>query len=283
MTEKTVLILGGSGYLGQHLARRISADYSFRVTLGDVVQPPGINPAYVYLDIFDKTILDAQISSHEIIVNCTGQITQPIHACMKINTEGMANILDAVHKHDRKLFQISTVAVYGTCDFADESSLINPESPYSASKAFAEFMLQKMPGLNYSILRLSNIYGENQTKGLFSYLFRSYFSDRELDFDNNGSLLRHYVHIDDCTESIFLTVKQNLSGIFNLPAPEQYTLLEIIGMIETIKSMKFNSHFEPRVPIENIQKISYQAFSQSCNFRPTQSVRSFITHYFPDI
>jgi nucleoside-diphosphate-sugar epimerase len=280
MIKRKILILGGSGYLGQNIARRFEAAGKYLVTIGDLKEPVIPGSTFIKVDVLNISTLDTIIHNQDIIINCTGQITDPIYECLRINTEGIGNITELISRYHKKLFHISTTSVYGTCQTVDEQSNPNPESPYSTCKVFAEFQVLKIQNIKPCILRLPNLYGENQTKGLFAYLHKSYLSDKKLQFNNDGSLRRNFLHIADCTEAILLSVEKELSGIFNVTAPDNYSLKEIIGMIEISKSMKFETVYAPAAPIENINNISFKAFTGLTGFVSNHSIRSFINNSF---
>lgn len=282
MTEKKILILGGAGYLGNAITRRFRENIHCKITVGDPAEPIRTGKeAFQKTDVLEKAGLDKIISQNDLIINCTGQITHPINACYRINTEGALNISEAVKRHNKRLLQISTVAVYGTSRYADEKSAVNPESPYSACKSFAEFIVRKTLEENSLILRLPNLYGDKPHKGLFPYLIRSYLSDRKLNFDNDGSLSRYFLHVRDCAEAVFLAVEHDLTGIYNVPAPEKYTLKEIIHQIESMMKVKFETIFRETAPIDNIDQLSFDAFREATGFNPEKRIRDYLTDSFP--
>jgi nucleoside-diphosphate-sugar epimerase len=280
MIKRKMLILGGSGYLGLNIARRFEAESRFDVTIGDIKEPAtqGIN--FCKTDVLNLSSLDTLIKNQDIIINCTGQVTEPIYECLRINTEGTENITAMVSRYFKKLVHISSTSIYGTCDTVDEQTGPNPESPYSTCKAFAEFQVMKVKDTQPCILRLPNLYGEYQTKGLFAYLSKSYSTDKKLHFNNDGSLRRNFLYIADCAEAMFLAVEKELSGIFNVPAPDNYSLKEIIGLIESLKPVKFDIVYEQAKPIENISNVSFKAFSDQTGFVPKHSILSFINNSF---
>lgn len=280
MTKKKVLILGGAGYLGQNIAQRFSSETNHLTTIGDLVEPSTPIYDFIEVDVFNNSRLESVIREHDIIINCTGQVTKPINKCLKINTEGLTNIANLAKKHNKKIFQISTLAVYGSCDFADENTRLNPESPYASFKAFAEFQIQSISHHSFCILRLPNLYGGNQVKGVFAYLLRSFNSDKKLEFNNDGNLSRYFLHVSDCAEAIFTAVDKNISGIYNVTALEKYSVKEIIQKVETEKSIRFETFFEQKEPIENIKKVSFDTFTLITGFEPIQTINSLIKNSF---
>lgn len=281
MTRKKILILGGAGFLGRQIAGRFARDPGYSVTIGDTALPaPGLPVDFSRMNVLDRPAVFYEINLHDVVINCTGQITHPINTCFTINTRGMSNIVEAVSETGKTLVQLSSMMVYGNQARADEQSPLNPVSAYSACKAFAEYQAAELPADRFCILRLPNLYGQGQPKGLFAYLLKEYQSDRKLEFDNNGSLIRYFLHVSDGAEAIYLAVEKKLSGIYNVPAPEKFTLREIIAMIEEIKSMKFEKAFEPVIPAENPGVIDFEAFNKKINFVARIDIRSFIEKSF---
>lgn len=278
---KNILLLGGAGYLGDAIAEVFFNKNSYQITVGDLVKPKNPKFNFVYCDILDEQRIDHCIKEYDTIINCTGQLTYPMNLCFNLNTKGIENIANAVNRNNKNLFHISTLAVYGTCEYADESSPINPESSYAACKAFAEYQIRKfLPKESYCILRLSNLYGGMQEKGVFAYLLNSLKSDKHLYFNNNGSLLRYFLHIDDCANAIYLAVRNNLNGIYNVAADEKYNIKEIISLIEQTCNIKFSVTYAQIEPYENISKLNLNAFINDTGFNPQITIPIFIKKAF---
>lgn len=274
-----ILIIGGSGYLGSEIAKKIADNNNYNVTIGDLYRTMK-NINFIKLNLLDKQEVKNSVKNFDLIINTTGQITKPINTCFNLNTIGIENLVQAAKKFRKKIIHISTVAVYGTCNYADEFTPLNPETSYATCKAFAEYNIKKLPKNKYCILRLTNLYGGIQKKGLLSYLFNSFFSNRELYFNNDGSLTRYFIHIDDAVESILLAIKYDLSGIYNVPAYDKFSIKEIIEVIETYTGVRFKTSFENIIPLENINKINSNKFCLSTNFTPQIKLKDFIKKTF---
>jgi len=276
-----ILLIGGSGFLGKNISKRLALGKNYITTIGDLKKSDDPHLKFLKLDILDSSKVSSLIKKHDIIINCTGQITKPINICFRINTEGIENIIKPVKLYKKKLFHISTFSVYGTAKYVNEKSDINPESPYSTCKAFAEYMIIKdLPLHNFCILRLPNLYGEEQPHGLFAYLLKSYKSDKKLIFNNDGTLSRYFLHVSDCANAIVKAVNNNLSGIFNVPSNEKYNIKEIISLVEEATGIKFKKKFADMAPIENIEKINCKAFYKATKFLPDNSISKFVNKVF---
>lgn len=277
---KNILLLGGSGYLGTAIAKRFADGSDHQVTTGDLAEPVSCDK-FIKLDVLDKDEVTASVKEFDLIINCTGQITTPINTCFNINTKGTDNLVEAVKSAGKKLLHISTVAVYGTCNYASESNPMIPETPYAVCKAFAEYKIKStLAEASFCILRLTNLYGGKQEKGLFAYLLKSYLSNKELHFNNDGSLMRYFLNINDCAEAVFSAVRNKLSGIFNVPAVDKYNILEIIELIETTRGIKFKTSFDKNNAVENIDFINFSAFGKVTGFEPKLKLIDFINQTF---
>lgn len=278
MKDKKILIIGGAGFLGKRIASRLEKEFFGNVSIADISKSNITNDTkFVFLDVLDFKNIHDVIQDFDVIINCTGQITNPINTCLKINTIGIDNLVNALTLFPgKKLYHVSTVSVYGTCDVANEETLTNPETPYSTSKVLAEFLISKTPKLDHAILRVPNLYGENQAKGIISYLFRSLNSDSKLFFNNDGNLIRHYLHIDDCAEAIFLAIKNDISGIYNIPSIEKKTIIELIKIFTNSFKVNFKVELEQTKPFENINFLISNNFYNKTGFVPKNTIKAFV-------
>lgn len=244
--------------MGRSIIRELIDSDFCEVACADVV-PESIEQVSSYqVDIMNSRALDKIIKDHDVVINCTGQITSPINKSFKLNTEGIKNIAESVLKYGKRIIHISSVSVYGTSKYADETTLMNPETPYAALKAFTEFISESiLPQEQFMILRLSNLFGENQKKGIVAYLIRSFHVDRKLQFNNDGSLMRYYLHVDDCSRIITSFIRSNdISGIYNIVGRYGYTVKELVRLVEESVNIKFDVVYDLVEPLENIEKIS---------------------------
>ena len=276
--NKSVLIIGGAGFFGQSLFEVFQKSGAFNLLVcGDIVNPSYEGIVYENLDLLNADNVYETIAKYDIIVNCAGQITNPINSCLRLNTEGVQNIVNAIKGTKKKLIQISTVVVYGSAEYADEDSILNPETPYSAAKAFAEFLIQtNLSTQNYCIVRISNLYGNRQTKGIFNYLFKSFESDKKLEFNNNGELVRYYLHVKDAASIIFEITFKNISGRFNLLGKDQFTVKKLVELFEEVKACKFLTSYENSSPYDNCKTISELKIEKVIPHQYIFNVRNYI-------
>jgi len=240
--SKSVLLIGGSGLLGTALQHYLQEDDSFIVSA----------PSHDECDLLDVKHLHGM--TYDIIVNLTGQVSSPMSLCRELNTTGIQNVLTAIHNSDTFLVQVSTVAVYGTTENVTESSSVHPETEYAECKAAADRLIQDtIPDDRYLIARLSNLYGPRQSKGLLWYLLHSIQEGQQISIaDNDGTLCRYFLHVEDAAKIIYSLIKSNACGVVNIPGPDIYTISDLISESEKVLGRPIDVSYGTAAPVGNI-------------------------------
>jgi nucleoside-diphosphate-sugar epimerase len=257
--NKSILVIAGAGFLGKNLLSSLKLLNPKNLGCIDIVNPGIESVIYYNVDLLNVEFsqLCKIIDSYDIIINCSGQITNPIDICLKLNTEAINKIINAIKNKQKLLYQYSTVTVYGTTEYAVESTSCNPETPYSSAKYFSEYLITSQLDIKqYCIIRLSNLYGDNQPKGVINYLISSFKSDKILDFNNDGNMIRYYLNVKDCVTISCNLIKNYNYGIYNLIGPEKYTLKSLIQLAEKTFNCKFQVSFNKTIAWDNTKLIS---------------------------
>ena len=280
MKENKVLIIGGAGFLGQTIAKKLYPLLGRYLVLADILPKIDFPGNYFQLDILSKECFKRVPEDFNTVINCTGQITNPINQCFKLNTSGIKNILDFVKKCNARLIHISTISVYGSSsEYIEEDSPLNPESPYASFKAVAEFEIQsELEVEKFAILRLSNLYGDNQKKGVIAYLLRAIPRGEKLFFNHNGSLKRHYIHIDDAAKIICQAVSGLQYGIYNVCSRDFITIRELVNNIESITGKTIMVEYERTEPWENIEKVGDKKLRTTFNVQFNNTINKYLTN-----
>lgn len=250
-----VLIIGASGLLGRSLVEFFVSN-NFQVgALSRNCDNQNDKFNNYSVDVLDYEHLEFVVAQYDIVVNCIGQITNPIHECVSLNTKGVKNIIDAVKKNGNYLIHLSTVSVYGSSSTVTEESPVNPESVYGSLKYFAEYQISQNL-TNYAVLRISNLYGKGQVKGILGYILRSFRNnEKALFFNNDGSLKRYYLHIDDLSSIVKLIIDKRVKGIYNVIGSDLLTIKQLVALCEKALDYCFDVQYEIKRPIENIDKV----------------------------
>ena len=250
-----VLVIGASGLLGRSLVEYfVSNDFQVGALSRNCNNQNDKFNNYS-VDVLDYEHLEFVVAQYDIVVNCIGQITNPIHECVSLNTKGVKNIIDAVKKNGNYLIHLSTVSVYGSSSAVTEGSPVNPESVYGSLKYFAEYQISQNL-TNYAVLRISNLYGKGQVKGILGYILRSFRNnEKALFFNNDGSLKRYYLHIDDLSSIVKLIIDKRAKGVYNVIGSDLLTIKQLVALCEKALDYCFDVQYEIKRPIENIDRV----------------------------
>lgn len=115
----------------------------------------------------------------------------------------------------RKIIYTSSSSVYGNNVLCSERDELKPLSLHAALKVGNEKLIEKYAqdrGIDYTIARIFNMYGGNDTFSIVSKIITSYLQNQELTIINNGNAIRDFIHIDTVVE-----VYQKLLDVKNLP------------------------------------------------------------------
>ncbi|MHA1337734.1 MAG: dTDP-glucose 4,6-dehydratase, partial [Promethearchaeota archaeon] len=154
------------------------------------------------------------------------------------NIFGTLNLLNAALKNKiLKFIQISTDEVYGSLGFEDdpftESTPLSPSSPYSASKASADLLVNayyKTYNLPVNITRCSNNYGPYQfPEKLIPLMINNALQDKELPIYGMGMNVRDWIYVEDHCKAILMVLKAGKIGeIYNIGGDSEISNLELV-------------------------------------------------------
>ena len=233
MSKKRILVTGGAGFIGSHLAEdlvkkghyvKIMDDFS----TGNVNNIRGLfnyrNFKMIRGSITDRELLAKATSNVDVVFHLAAQIhvdrsiIEPRHT-FDVNTLGTLNILDAALENDIELVvYASTSEVYGSAKYVpmDEDHPLNPASPYAATKAAADrlcFSYYNTYKLPVVIVRCFNTYGPRQ-KGSGYAAAIPMFIKRALAglppvIYGDGKQTRDYMYVKDTVDAYNLVLNSH--------------------------------------------------------------------------
>ena len=114
----------------------------------------------------------------------------------------------------------------------------NPQSSYGYSKIFCEKIVQ-MSGLNYTILRIFNIYGIKKKNDFFNDILDQIKSSKEIKL-HNSKIILSWLHIDDLCDAILKVIvsKKTKNQIINLGGEKSFSNLQLTKKIIKIQKAK---------------------------------------------
>jgi len=271
-----VLIIGASGLLGRSLVEFFVSN-NFQVgALSRNCDNQNDKFNNYSVDVLDYEHLEFVVAQYDVVVNCIGQITNPIHECVSLNTKGVKNIIDAVKKNGNYLIHLSTVSVYGSSSAVTEESPVNPESVYGSLKYFAEYQISQNL-TNYAVLRISNLYGKGQVKGILGYILRSFRNnEKALFFNNDGSLKRYYLHIDDLSSIVKLIIDKRAKGVYNVIGSDLLTIKQLVALCEKALDYCFDVQYEIKRPIENIDRVDNSKLKKQVDYFLQHNIEEYL-------
>lgn len=257
-----IIVTGGAGFIGgnfvhymlkQHPAYKIICldllTYAGNMeTLAPVMDNP--NFTFVKGDIADRTFIYKLFETErpDIVVNFAAEshvdrsIENP-EIFLQTNVIGTNVLLDACKKYGiQRYHQVSTDEVYGDLPldrpdlFFTEETPIHTSSPYSASKAAADLLVQayhrtfKLPA---TISRCSNNYGPYHfPEKLIPLMIANALNDKQLPVYGTGENVRDWLYVEDHCAAIDLIIHQGRVGeVYNIGGHNERTNLEVVKTI----------------------------------------------------
>ena len=230
-----IVITGGAGFIGSEMVRQL-ARTSDQVTVIDSLTYAGNQDSisvvadrvkFEKIDIRDKNAIKGFFANSKIdsVVNFAAEthvdnsITAP-EIFLETNILGTFNLLEAAREHKFRFLQVSTDEVYGSISKGEfrECDKLAPSSPYSASKASAEMLLQAYV-TTYSVealgVRCSNNYGyyQNREKLIPAFIERMIHGPK-LPVYGTGKNVREWIHVSDSVAGIIRVLNGGKVGEF---------------------------------------------------------------------
>lgn len=226
-----VFVSGAGGFAGSHLCEALRdaghdvtgmARYCSRDTFGWLDEVEGIRK--VRGDVRDPEQMRKFIKGHDTVFHLAALGSVPYsyegpRQFIETNVTGTLNVLLAAAEHGAKVIHTSTSEVYGTAQYTpmDEHHPINPQSPYAASKAAADALVNSFYltyGIPCVILRPFNTYGPRQSeRAIIADICRKRAQKLPVTL-GNAEAVRDFMYVKD-TVAAFLAVSKLDRGTFN--------------------------------------------------------------------
>lgn len=262
---RNFLVTGGAGFIGSNFVRYVlENEPDASVTNLDLLTYAGVKAtvdeldrlpghSFVLGDIRDADLVDRLTRDADVVVHFAAEshvdrsITGP-SVFLETNVVGTGVLLDAAARNRVPRFiHVSTDEVYGSVSegFAGETALLDPSSPYSASKAGSDLIaLSYRITFDYPVIvtRCTNNYGPYQFPEKVVPLFVTNLLDGlEVPLYGTGSNERDWLYVGDHCSALHLLVDAGTPGeIYNIGANAQMTnidltlrILEIMGKDES--------------------------------------------------
>jgi len=247
----TILVTGGAGFIGSNIVDELLNNNHNVIVIDNLStgKKENINSKVEFfeLDIRSKKISKV-FKSHDIdfVFHLAAQIdvNQSIeNPCFDAdnNINGSINILKNCRANNiKKVIYSSSAAVYGIPNYLpiDENHFVSPISPYGISKHTPEHYLMiynKLYGLNYTILRYSNVYGPRQTTsgegGVISIFIDRMLSNKNPVIFGDGEQTRDFIYVEDVVQANISALNKGKNEILNISNSTKTSVNEIVTII----------------------------------------------------
>ncbi|MDE3194210.1 MAG: NAD-dependent epimerase/dehydratase family protein [Chloroflexota bacterium] len=267
MTPRRVLVTGGAGFIGSHVADELVARGDGVVVLDDLStgDPANVHaPAELRIvDISDARALGRAVEGErfDAVVHCAAKtkVVQSFEQTARyreVIVDGTRNVLDAAlatGAHD--VVNISTGgAIYGeTPQCASEDGELHPPSPYGQLKAEAEPLVQRA-GLRGVTLRLANVYGPRQRQdlegGVIAIFLGAWRRGDALTVYGDGKAERDYLYVGDVAEAVCAALDGSFTGVYNIGTGVATSVNALIDMMSAVLGAPHGVHHAPERPGE---------------------------------
>lgn len=234
---RRVLVTGGAGFIGSHVADRFLAE-GCEVTIVDDLSSGrrGLVPEgarFVQMDVADPALdrvfgesgFDL-VNHHAAQIDVRVSVADPMRDA-RTNVLGLLNLLESARKHDvvRVVYISSGGVVYGEPGRVptDETHPLLPLSPYGVTKLTGEQYLHyyaRVHGLSYAALRYSNVYGPRQSPhgeaGVVAIFGSRILAGEPITIFGDGTQERDYVYVADVAEANWRASTQTLPALADL-------------------------------------------------------------------
>jgi UDP-glucose 4-epimerase len=265
LAGREVLITGGAGFVGSHLADRLSPDAEVTViddlSNGTRRHVPA-SATFVHADLRTMDDLGTHVAAADVVFHqaalpsVTASVENPIDS-HRINTGVTLRLLECARKHGTRVVTASSAAIYGIPDALplSESAPTDPTSPYGIDKLTTDHYTRRyhdLYGLDTVALRYFNVYGPRQTAssyaGVISVFFDQARAGADITVDGDGSQTRDFVYVDDVVRANVKAATTDAVGdAYNIGTGTETSVVALAEAVRsTVDTASEIVHTQPR-------------------------------------
>lgn len=266
MSKSTAILLGGTGFLGTALARRLVAEEWDVHVVGRRPLKSAAVPVpswFNYQASLDDAIVLRKLLSHYPTLVHLASTTTPSTSAQSPAREAEENIIPTLRLLEvlaefepaRLIYISSGGTLYGnpTVLPVSETHPLQPLSNYGVGKVAIEGFLKvyaKQHGEQITILRPSNLYGPEQPLrqgfGVIRTMLEYAQQGKPMEFWGDGETVRDFLFIDDWVDACIRLMKPNApTGIYNVGVGEGCSLNSLRAIVERVTGRELKVHWKP--------------------------------------
>jgi dTDP-glucose 4,6-dehydratase len=260
-----VLVTGGAGFLGSHLADRLVADGHEVICLDNLSTGRRRNVShlassdrfrFIEADVVDPLAIEGRLDRiYHLASPVARHLEHPI-ATLRAGGEGTRRVLDLAAERRAVFVLASTSEVYGDPlvhpqveTYAGHVNPVGPRSPYDEAKRFSEALAtayRRERGLEVRIARIFNTYGPRMRpddgRVVPTFITRA-LAGQPLRVFGDGRQTRSYCYVSDMVEGLIRLAESDYDGPVNLGNPDEVSVLDlarqIIGLTGSASEVEF--------------------------------------------
>jgi len=263
---KRILVTGGAGFIGSHIADALVSDNEVVIlddlSTGSLDNVPS-EAEFVEGDVRDREAMSSvmegvDIVFHHAAIVSVEQSVQDPELTHDVTTRATIQLLELARRESARVILASSAAVYGQPESVPitETDQTEPTSPYGLAKLHADQYVRLYAEL-YNVeaipLRYFNVYGPRQTAGDYSGVISIFLEQAQaggpITVHGDGTQTRDFVHVSDVVQANLLAATEGTPGTaYNIGTGETISILELA---ETIREAVAT---EVPIRIEHIDK-----------------------------
>ena len=253
-----VLITGGAGFIGSHIAEYFNGKAEIRVLdnlrSGYRKNLDGIDAEFIEGDIRDRKAVAEAVRGVDYVFHLAAMVSVPesmfkIQECVDINVNGLLVVLEEAEKAGVKKLCFSTsAAIYGDNPVVPkiETMIPEPKSPYAITKLDGEYycgMFTRENRLKTACLRYFNVFGPRQDpKSAYAAAIPIFtakaVANEDITIFGDGEQTRDFIYVKDIVSANVFMAMHDFTGVYNIAYGKRITINDLVKQIVDVTGSK---------------------------------------------
>lgn len=288
-----VLITGGAGFIGSHIAEQLQGRAEVRILdnlrTGSRRNLDGLKVDFIEASILDRATVRSAVKDVDWVFHLAAMISVPESVrcpdeCRELNVAGLLNVFEeAAAAGVRKVCFSSSAAIYGDNPVVPklESMVPEPRSPYAETKLEGEKYCRQFTEagrFEAVALRFFNVFGPRQDPGsayaaAVPIFMQQALANQPITIHGDGGQTRDFIYVKDiAAANIFAAATPGLTGVFNAGYGGQITVLELARRIIRQAGSRSEIRYGPERPGDVRHSRANVDALFAAGFRPVSSL-----------
>lgn len=283
-----VLITGGAGFIGSHIAEYFNGKAEICVLdnlrTGYRKNLDGIDAEFIEGDIRDRETVAEALRGVDYVFHLAAMVSVPesmfkIQECVDINVNGLLVVLEESEKAGVKKLCFSTsAAIYGDNPVVPklESMVPEPKSPYAITKLDGEYycgMFTREGRLKTACLRYFNVFGPRQDpKSAYAAAIPIFtakaVANEDITIFGDGEQTRDFIYVKDIVAANVFMAMNDFTGVYNIAYGKRITINDLVKQIVAVTGSKSRVLHLPERPGDVKHSMAGTDKLKSTGFKP---------------